>query len=72
MSLADHICERASIGQVVVSPLEADKDPDMIEELQLLPEAEFNKAAVKLNAERDVFGFSTILSLNYKQLRKQK
>lgn len=28
MGLADHICERASIGQVVVSPLDADKDPD--------------------------------------------
>ena len=33
MSLADHICERASIGQIVVSSLEPDKDPDQIPEL---------------------------------------
>lgn len=33
ISLADHICERASIGQVVVSPLEPAKDPDLIPEL---------------------------------------
>ena len=28
MGLADHICERASIRQVVVSPLEEDQDPE--------------------------------------------
>ena len=28
MGLADHICERASIGQVVVSPLDEGKDPE--------------------------------------------
>jgi hypothetical protein len=28
MKMADHICERASIGQVVVSPLDANKDPE--------------------------------------------
>jgi len=32
MSLGDHICERASIGQVIVSPLPPDKDPDFIPE----------------------------------------
>jgi len=31
--LADHICERASIGQVVVSPLDPSKDPELIPEL---------------------------------------
>lgn len=41
MSLADHICQRASIGQVVVSPLDADKDPDLIPELQKLSDDEF-------------------------------
>ena len=28
IGLTDHICERASIGQVVASPLEPDKDPE--------------------------------------------
>ena len=28
MSMADNICERASIGQVVASPLDEDKDPE--------------------------------------------
>ena len=28
IGLTDHICERASIGQMVVSPMEADKDPE--------------------------------------------
>jgi hypothetical protein len=45
--------------------LDPDKDPDQIPELQLLSDAEFEKAAQKLNAERDVFAFSSILSLNY-------
>jgi hypothetical protein len=70
MSLADHICERASIGQVIVSPLDETKDPDVIPELQKLNDEDFAKAAAKLNAERDVFGFCTILSLNYQKLRK--
>lgn len=56
----------------MVSPLDAAKDPDQIPELQTLTDAEFAKAAAKLNAERDVFGFSTILSLNFKNLRKTK
>ena len=50
MQLADYICERASIGQVVVSTLEPEKDPDLIPELQALPDAEFEKEAIKLNA----------------------
>lgn len=66
MGLADHICERASIGTVVVSPLDPENDPEQIPELQKLSDADFEKAAVKYNAKRDVFGFSTILSLNYK------
>lgn len=70
ISLADHICSRASIGQVVVSPLDEAKDPDLIPELQNLSDEEFAKQAIKYNSERDVFGFSTILSLNYKQMRK--
>lgn len=66
MGLADHICERVSIGTVVVSPLDPENDPEQNPELQALSDAEFLKAAVKFNAKRDVFGFSTILSLNFK------
>jgi len=46
--------------------LEADKDPDLIPALQKLNDEDFAKAAVKFNAERDVFAFSTILTLNYR------
>ena len=66
IGLTDYICERASIGQMVVSPLDADKDPELIPELQDLPDEEFEKAALKYNAERDVFAFSSIVSFNYK------
>ena len=41
MKLADHICERASIGQLVVSPLDADKDPEQMPEFQKLSDDEF-------------------------------
>lgn len=68
--MSDHICERASIGSVVVSPLEPDRDPDLIPELQDMSDSEFIKAAVKYNSERDVFGFSTILSLNYNKKKQ--
>ena len=57
---------------MVVSPLDPSKDPDLIPELQTLSDQEFAKAAAKLNSERDVFGFSSILSLNFKILRKLK
>ena len=36
MELADHICERVSIGVVVVSPLDAANDPEQIPELEAL------------------------------------
>jgi phage terminase Nu1 subunit (DNA packaging protein) len=64
--MADHICERVSIGQVVASPLEPDQDPEQMPELAKLSDADFAKVAVKYNSQRDVFGFSTILSLTYK------
>ena len=51
---------------MVVSPLDADKDPELMPELKDLPDEEFEKAALKYYAERDVFAFSSILSLNYK------
>jgi hypothetical protein len=72
MQLADYICERASIGQVVVSTLEPEKDPDLIPELQALSDAEFEKEAIKLNAQRDVFAFGTLVSLNYNIIKKKK
>ena len=49
-----------------MSPVEADKDPELMPELKDLPDEEFEKAALKYYAERDVFAFSSILSLNYK------
>ena len=70
--LADHICERASIGQVVVSPLEANKDPELMPEFEGLDDEEFAKRAVRYYAERDVFAFSTILSLNWAKRRGKK
>ena len=51
---------------MVVSPLEAGKDPELMSDLKDLPDEEFEKVACKYYAERDVFAFSTILSLNYK------
>ena len=65
MSFADYICERASIGQIVVSPLDPENDPDLIPELQKLNDEDFAKEAIKYNSERDVFGFGTLISLNY-------
>lgn len=70
MQFADYICERASIGQVVVSTLEPEKDPDLIPELQNLSDSQFEKEVVKYNRERDVFAFGTLVSLNYAMLRK--
>jgi hypothetical protein len=63
--MTEHICERASIGQVVASPLEPKEDPEKMPEFKGLSDEEFTKIAVKYNSQRDVFGFSTILSLTY-------
>ena len=41
MGLADHICERISIGQVVGSPLEPSKDPENLPEFLRLSDEEF-------------------------------
>ena len=71
IGLTDHICERASIGQMVVSPMDADKDPELMPELNDLPDDQFEKAALKYYAERDVFAFSSILSLTYKGNQKK-
>lgn len=65
MALADFICERKSIGTVIASALEPEQDPELRPELQKLDEAGFEKAALKFLCQRDIYGFSTILSLNY-------
>ena len=72
MGLADHICERASIGQVVVSPLDDDKDPEQLPEFDNLDDEEFRKRSLKYYAERTVFAFSSILSLNWNKFRGNK
>ena len=72
MGLADHICERASIGQVVVSPLDEGKDPEQMEEFADLSDDEFKKRSLRYYSERDVFAFSTILSLNWSVRRGKK
>ena len=72
MNMADHICERASIGQVVVSPLDDDKDPEQMPEFEDLDDDEFKKRSLRYYAERDVFAFSSILSLNWNKRRGRK
>jgi protein BCP1 len=69
VGLADHICERHSIGQVVASPLDDAENPELMPELMKLDDDAFEKEALKYNSKRDVFGFSSILSISY--LRKQ-
>ena len=71
IGLTDYICERASIGQMIVSPLEKDQDPELMPELQKLSDEEFEKAAMKYYEQRDVFAFSSIVSLNYKDNLKK-
>ena len=45
--------------------MDEDKNPDFMPEMIKLPDDEFYKQSLKYLAERDVFAFSTILSLNY-------
>ena len=56
---------------MVVSPLDESKDPEFMPEFQNLSDEEFFKKAQKYNAERDVFAFSSILSLTYPILKKK-
>ena len=57
---------------MVVSPLEKDKDPEEMPELMKLSDEEFEKAAAKYYEQRDVFAFSSIASLNYKDALKKQ
>jgi hypothetical protein len=54
-----------SIGSVIASAL--DEDPENMPEYKDLEELEFNKILLKYNATRDVYGFTTILSLTKRQ-----
>jgi BCCIP len=65
IAMTEHICDRVSIGQVVASPLEPDQDPEQMAEFAKLTDEQFAKVAAKFNSQRDVFGFSTILSLTH-------
>ena len=50
---------------MVASPLEPSRDPENMAEFAALSDDEFNKRAQVYYAERDVFAFSTILSLTW-------
>jgi hypothetical protein len=64
-NFADYICSRASIGQVICSPLDEKENPETNPELMKLSDELFEKEALKFNGKRDVFGFSSIVSLSY-------
>lgn len=63
-AMADYILERASIGSVIASSLGKD-DPETNPKYADLPDDEFEKIAMKFNAEREVYGFISIASLSY-------
>lgn len=62
--MADYILERASIGSVIASSLGAE-DPELNPEYADLPDDEFEKIANKFNAQRDIYGFISIVSLTW-------
>ena len=62
--MVDSLIARASIGSVIASSL-GSQDPDKNPAYADLPDDEFDKIALKLNATRDVFGIISILSLTW-------
>lgn len=64
--MADNIVERASIGSVIASSL-GKEDPAVDPKCEKLSDAEFDKEVEKRNAVRDIYGFTTILSLSWSQ-----
>jgi hypothetical protein len=50
VGFADYICSRASIGQVITSPLDEKDNPENNPELMMLSDEEFDKEAVKYNS----------------------
>jgi hypothetical protein len=62
--LTDYVLERASIGSVMASSL-GREDPEINPKYKYLPENEFEKVCLKLNAGRDIYGLCTIASLTY-------
>ena len=63
--LSDMIVNCVSIGSIVASSL--DQNPEDMPEYKDLPDAEFEKVALKFNGTRDVYGFTTILSVTKRQ-----
>ena len=57
---------------MVASPLDADKDPDQMPEFADLSDDTFAKRSVKYYAEREVFAFSSILSLTWAKRKGKK
>ena len=62
--MVDSLIARASIGSVIASSLGAE-DPEKNPAYADLPDEEFDKIALKMNATRDVFGIISILSLTW-------
>lgn len=62
--LADEVINTVSIGAVIASSLE--QDPEHMPEYMNLNDEEFEKVLLKFNESRDVYGFTTILSLTKK------
>ena len=52
--------------------MEAKNDPEKMPEFANLSDDEFVKRSVRYNATREVFAFSTILSLNYNKIKGRK
>jgi len=60
---------RPSVGSVIASSLA--RDPETMPEYRNLSEAEFDKVVLKFNSERDVYGFTSVLSLT-REVKKLK
>eukprot|EP00347_Sterkiella_histriomuscorum_P017446 403349340 len=67
--LADQVVNCISIGSIVASSI--DPNPEEDPQYQHLSEDEFQKVVNKLNSQRDVYGFTTVLSLTKRQKQNQ-
>lgn len=62
--MADLISGQISIGTYIASALEG--DPENNPKYKKLSDSKFKKLIEKLNGERDIYGFATILSFTRK------
>lgn len=67
--LADQVVNCISIGTIVASAINPNPEEDP--QYAHLSEAEFQKVVNKLNMQRDVYGFTTVLSLTRRQKQVQ-